>query len=218
MTVSVAAVQSAVRATVVCSILLCAFLVRVVTAAAGELSLGREYAARGDQVAAIVHLRRAARWYAPGSPYHVEALSELATIGAHAERDGDAELALSAYRGIRSAIMSARSFYVPQADRLAAANARIADLMAARPPPPMDAGKSREQLRKEHLALLTANHDPALGWTLLLLTGLLTWVSGAYLFTRRAIDGEHFVPVEVRRWGTVIVVGLGMFVLGLAMA
>lgn len=218
MSISPQRAQALVRALVVASIVLCAFLVRVVTSSASELALGDAYAGRGEQVAAIVHYRRAARWYAPASPYHVDALAALARIGAAAEAQGDVDLALSAYRGIRAGILSSRSFYVPERARLDAANARIADLMAALPPPPLDAGKTREQLRLEHLALLTRNRDPALGWTLLLLLGLGTWVSGAHLFTLRAVHGDRFIPAEVRRWGTVVVLGLGMFVLGMAMA
>lgn len=212
------AAQSLVRIAVVATIVLSAFVVRVVTSAAGELQLGRDYEARGDRVAAVVHYRRAARWYAPGSPYHVRALSALAQLASAAEKAGDRDLALSGYRAIRSAIMSTRGLYTPERQRLAAANGRIADLMASLPPPPMDAGKSREQLRKEHLALLTADRDPKLGWTLLLLLGFALWVGSAVIFTLRAVDDDRWVPAEARRWGALVLLGLGMFIAGMALA
>jgi hypothetical protein len=168
---------------------------------------------------AIVHYRRAARWYAPGSPYHVEALAKLGAIAGKAEQTGDRELALSAYRAIRGAIMSTRSFYVPERVRLEAANQRIAALMAELPAPPMDAGKSREQLRREHLALLQQDPGPDVLWTLVLLVGFFSWVLGAFAFTQRAIDDEdRFVGREALRWGAVIVVGFGLFVLGMSLA
>ncbi|HMI92693.1 MAG TPA: hypothetical protein VK509_15060, partial [Polyangiales bacterium] len=144
--------RTLLRVLVVLGLVLGSFALRVVTSSASELRAGDGYRARGELEAALIHYRRSARWYAPGSPYHVEALGRLGQIGADAEQKGDVDLALAAYRAIRAAIMSTRSFYVPEAERLRAADERIAVLMAGLPPPAMDAGKSREQLRKEHLA------------------------------------------------------------------
>ena len=201
------------------AVLLGAFAVRVVTSAAAELRAGDAYRVHGQLEAALVHYRRAARWYAPGSPYHVQALSKLGAIGAQAERDGDSELALSAYRAIRAAIMSTRSFYIPERARLVAADERIATLMAAQPAPPMDAGKSRAQLRAEHLALLSEDPGPSVLWSIVLLIGFAAWVFGAFAFTMRAIDDEdRFIRREVLRWGAVIAIGFGLFVLGLSLA
>src|SRR6185369_16267858 len=107
-----------------------------------------------------------------------------------AERRERPELALEAYRAIRAAILSTRSWYIPEQARLRAADERIASLMAALPAPPMDAGKSRERLRLEHLALLRADPDPSVAWTLVLLLGFAGWVAGAFAFTLRAIDAE----------------------------
>ena len=212
-------VRSVVRWALVVALLFFAFAVRVVTSAAAELRTADEYRTRGDIDAAVVHYRRAARWYAPGSPYHVQALAQLAAIGRSAENKGDAELALAAYRAIRAAIMSTRSFYIPEQTRLRAADERIASLMAELPAPPMDAGKSREQLRREHLALLQEDPGPNVFWSLLLLLGFATWVGSAFAFTQRAIDEEdRFVKREALRYGALIVVGFGLFVLGMTQA
>jgi hypothetical protein len=208
-----------VRGALVVVVLLAAVCVRVVSSARSELRAGDAYATRGEAEAALVRYRRAARWYAPQSPYHVQALARLGAIGAEAERRDRPELALEAYRAIRAAILSARSWYVPEQARLRAADERIASLMAALPAPPMDADKSREQLRREHLALLRADPDPSVGWTLVLLLGFGSWVAGAFAFTVRAIDAEdRFIPGQVRRWGAVIAVGFGLFVLGMSLA
>jgi hypothetical protein len=211
--------RTAVRVLIVAGLVLGSFTLRVVTSSASELHAGDEYREHGQLDAAVVHYRRAARWYAPGSPFHVEALGKLGRIGADAEQRGDVELALAAYRAVRAAIMSTRSFYVPEPERLRAADERIASLMAGLPPPAMDAGKSREQLRKEHLALLQADPGPSVLWSLVLLAGFAVWISAAFAFTLRAVD-EHdrFVRREVRRWGTLIVVGFGLFVLGMSLA
>jgi hypothetical protein len=212
-------VRGWVRGLLLAAVLLGAFAVRVVTSAASELRAGDDYRAHGQLEPAVVHYRRAARWYAPGSPYHVEALGRLGAIGADAEKRGDTDLALSAYRAIRAAIMSTRSFYIPERARLEAADERIASLMAALPAPPMDAGKSREQLRAEHLALLAADPGPSVLWSIVLLFGFGVWVAGAFAFTMRAIDDEdRFIKSEVLRCGAMIVLGFGLFVLGLSLA
>ena len=207
------------RALCVVGLVLGSFALRVVTTSASELEAGDRYREAGQTEAALIHYRRAARWYAPGSPYHVEALGRLGRIGADAEQRGDVDLALAAYRAIRAAIMSTRSFYVPEPERLRAADERIAALMASLPPPAMDAGKSREQLRSEHLALLRADPSPSAPWSLVLLLGFALWVSSAFAFTMRAVDEQdRFVRREVLRWGTLIAVGFGLFVLGMSLA
>jgi hypothetical protein len=214
-----AVVRFALRALAIGALVLSAFTVRVVLSARAELELGDRQRDDGDAEAAVLHYRRAARWYAPLSPYHERALVELGRIAAGAEMEGNVELALSAHRAVRSAVLSTRSFYVPERARLEAANRRIAALMAGLPPPPMDSGKSRAQLEREHLALLQHDPDPKLGWTLLLLAGFFGWVFGAFAFTQRAIDDDdRFVPREALRWGAVIGVCFALFVLGMSLA
>lgn len=214
-----AVTRAALRVAIVVALLFAAIAVRVVSSAKAELEVAEKHAHEGDADAALVHYRRAARWYAPFSPYHVQALAALGRMGAEAEQQGEVDRALAAYRAVRSSVLAARSFYVPEPARLDAANKRIAALMAGLPPPQMDAGKSREQLEREHLALLEHDPDPQLGWTLLLLLGFVGWVSGAFVFSVRAIDGEdRFIRAEALRWGSLIAVGFALFVLGMAMA
>ncbi|MFW5925525.1 MAG: hypothetical protein ACOC9O_00055 [Myxococcota bacterium] len=194
-------------------------LVRVVVASQHELEQAAELQREGDVDAAIVHLRRAARWYAPGNPYVTDALEALATVARQAERQGDRERALFAWRSVRAAILSTRSFYVPHAERLARADTRIAELMASLDPPPIDAGKSRAELKAEHLALLRSVDRPHVGWTLLLLLGFAAWVGGAFTFAVRAIDEEdRIVRAQALRWGGVIGLGLVLWLVGMTFA
>jgi len=91
--------------------------------------------------------------------------------------------------------------------------------MADQPAPGVDAGKSKAQLYAEHLALLEASPDPNLLWTLVLLGGFAAFVGAAFAFSVRAIDAEdRLVTASAVRWGAVLVVGLGLFVLGLSLA
>jgi multidrug efflux pump subunit AcrA (membrane-fusion protein) len=219
MTPSSRAVRLGARAVAIAVLLLGVVGIRVASSARSELDAARLAADGGDLDRALVHYRRAARYYLPGSPYHVQALERLDALGRAAEADANTDRALGAYRAIRGSILATRSFYVPERARLEAADQRIAALMAQEPPPGMDAGKSKEQLRAEHLALLTAAPDPKLGWTLALLAGFAAFVGAAFAFSVRAIDDrDRFVKVEAQRWGALIVVGFALFALGLALA
>jgi hypothetical protein len=203
----------------VLGVILAVLAVRVVTSSEAELSRADELRRRGETEQAILHYRRAASWYAPGNPFVLDALSSLESIGNEAEDAGDVERALLAYRSIRGAILTARSTYTPHEDRLARANARIAALMAAEDPPPIDAGKTQAVLEAEHLELLERTKRPNVLWSLVLVLGFAVWVSGAFAFATRAIDEEdRIVSGAARLWGTTIIVGFGLFFLGMAMA
>jgi hypothetical protein len=211
--------RGSIRIAVVVALLLAVLVARVVTSSRTELETADRLLAAGDWDSSVIHYRRAARWYAPGSPYHVTALTRLFALGARAEKQRDTERALTAYRSVRAAILSARSFYTPEGARLKAANEKIAALTASLRPPAIDGTKSFEQRRREHLALLQTRYGPNIFWSWILLAGFIAWVSGAYAFTIYAIDAQdRWIGREARRWGTAIVLGLGLFILGLALA
>ncbi|HEX2676272.1 MAG TPA: hypothetical protein VHM19_06520 [Polyangiales bacterium] len=219
MSVSPRTFGSIARGLGIAAVVLSVLLVRVLGSARQELHEADALLAQSDLDGAIVHYRRAARWYAPGSPYHVEALDRLAKLASEAEGRGEIDRALRAHRAVRAAIMATRSFYIPERERLRRANDRIAALMAEQPAPGMDAGKSKDQIRREHLALLEHDPSPNVLWTCLLLLGFASWVSAAFVFSVRAIDDQdHWVPAEAKKWGTVIVLGFGLFVLGMTLA
>jgi hypothetical protein len=191
---------------------------RVVISARAELAEGERLLCAHERDAAIVHLRRAARWYAPFSPYHVRALEQLREIGREAEAAGEAERALLAFRALRGAILATRSSYVPERARLEAANRRIALLMSKQPAPGMDAGKSEKQLYEEHLALLTPIPGPDVFWSCVLLLGFVCWVGSAFALSIRGIDDEErWVARELKRWGGMIALGFSLFVLGMVL-
>jgi len=210
--------RKALQAVVLVAGLFVLISARVVLSARAELHEAEQLLAANDREAAIVHLRRAARWYAPLSPYHVRALERLRALGRAAEQSGESELALSAYRALRGAILATRSTYVPERPQLEAANLRIAALMAKQDPPGMDAGKSEQQRYEEHLALLTPIPGPNVFWSCVLLFGFVSWVGAAFALSIRGLDSEErWVPRELRRWGSVIAVGFSLFVLGMAL-
>ena len=192
---------------------------RVVWSSQQELEIGRTASTDGDDVTAVLHLGRAAHWYTPGNPYVSEALDELHRIGRQAEMEGHVELALSAYRTIRSSCLGTRSFYTPNSDRLTTANRRIASLMAHQDPPPMDRGKTVDQRRDEHFALLENVEQPHPFWSILACLAFFGWVGGSFAFILRGLDKD----LGIRRrpallWGSVVGVGLILWVVSLLVA
>lgn len=211
--------RPALRLSAVLALLLGVVATRVVASARSELEQGNAAAASGDLTHALACYRRAARYYVPGSPYHVHALERLASIGRAARAAGDTERALAAFRAMRGSILATRSWYVPEPERLRAVDREIAALMAEQPAPPIDAGKTRAQLRDEHLALLERSPDPNLFWTAVLLLGFGAFVAAAIAFSTLAIDDEDRLRrPQARRWGAMIAIGFGLFALGLALA
>jgi hypothetical protein len=193
--------------------------VRVVTASSAELAEAERLRERGDLGAAIAHYRRAARWYAPGNPYSVEALDRLAEIARRAEEIGDSDLALAAWRSVRGAVLGARSFYIPHSERLSEADEHIASILGALPPPPIDAARSPEERRALHLTLLRDVRRPSVGWGLLALIGLATWLGAGFAFLIRAVDeDDRIIARPAQLWGTIWIVGFGLFAIGLTMA
>jgi hypothetical protein len=217
---SAAQIRTLLRGLALVGLFLFVIALRVVTSAREELLAAEACLAARDTDGAIVHYRRAARWYAPGSPYHRRALERLAVLGQQFERARDFERALSAYRSARGAIMATRSLFVPEPARLAYVNQRIARIMAEElPAPGMDAGKSQQQLLREHLALLQQVPGPDPFWTCVLLCGFLGWIAAALAFSVRAIDAQdRWVRPEALRWGALIALGFSLFVLGMSLA
>ena len=211
--------RTGLRGLVLAACVLAVVSVRVVLSAREELAQAEKLLGAHDRDAAIVHLRRAARWYAPLSPYHVRALGRLGELAESAALRGDREGALAAYRAVRASILATRSLYVPQRALLDAANRRIASLMADEPAAGVDAGKSREQLRREHLALLMPIPGPDVFWSCVLLVGFACWVCAAFALSFRAIDADdRWVPRELLRCGSLVGLGFALFVLGLVLA
>lgn len=205
--------------TAIAAIVIVVIAVRVAVGASTEFARGEAFERNQDWIAAATHYRRAAKWYAPGSSHSSNALDRLRAIAFRAQTENDTDLELFCWRNIRGAIMATRSFYTPHTDLLDEANRNIARLMASNQTPPIDASKSLAQREREHLLLLEGAKRPQLGWTLLALLGFITWITAAFLFVHRALDREdRWVRNETVRWGSIILLGFGLFMVGLRFA
>jgi len=176
-------------------------------------------AADGDLREAVTWYRRAARWYVPLAPHVGRAYDRLEEIAQQAEQAGDIDLALAAWRGVRSSIKSTRSFYTPQSDRLDRANARIAALMARIEDPAVDPGKSEQERAQWHLELLARDEAPSVFWSIVALLGFAGWLGGGVLFALRGVTSEdRLVPRTAATAGAIVAVGLVVWMLGLYLA
>ena len=178
--------------------------------AAGDAAMLRQ-----DTTEALVQWRRAARWYAPGAPHVEAAYRRMEELARAAEGRGDEALALEAWRGVRSSSLATRSFYTPYADRLAAANQRIAELMAKQE---LAADKSKDlgERRALHLGFLERDDAPSVGWSLLALLGFAAWVGGGFWFARHGVTADDRLDRRnALRAAALVTVGLVLWMLGL---
>lgn len=107
---------------------------RVLYGASAEWSAGEAARTSGDERAAVVHYRDAIAWYVPLSPYGPRAIRALEEVGQRAMATGNIERALAAERALIAGVESARGYFAPYGDALAAARAREQALVARRDP------------------------------------------------------------------------------------
>jgi hypothetical protein len=187
--------KSALKAAAMVLIVLALIVVRVVWSSRAEWR-----AAGGED--RIVHLGRAARLYAPGNPYSRRALDALADAG----RAGS----LEAWQEVRSSILATRSFYTPHPELLAEANDAIAQMMAQ---------KDGKMSRAWHAARLAQDEAPSVGWSLVAIFGLFSWIGAAVAFILWAIDADDRLrPRLALLLSLSLLVGLALFFVGLARA
>lgn len=170
---------------------------------------------------AIVHARRAASWYVPLASHTDDAHRELTELATAAERRGDRENALFAWRSIRAASLSTRWLVEPYRQKRLLADAAIARLSSEEPPPsPLASQKlGPRELERLHASWLARDDAPRPLWVLVMLLGLAGWAGGAYSFvTRGMTERGRLVPEVAKRAAMVAAAGVGMFVLGLWLA
>lgn len=182
-----ALVLGVLRTLAVLGLLAGAASVRVVVAGEREIAESTAALRRGDPYGAAVHARRAAGWYAPGAPHVGVAYDRLIALATTAEGLGNAEVALLAWRGVRTAAIETRWLVTPHADDLATANAAIARIAAAAPRPPGTRTDPAAAVEREQLEALVRDEAPRVGWVAVLVAGFAAWVAGAVWVVRRAV-------------------------------
>jgi hypothetical protein len=191
--------------------------VRLLVEARGAYRQGVAAEERGDVGEAVRHYLDAGRAYLPGNPVVRRALDRLDAIGVAAVTKGDYPAARAAFEAERAALLGARSFYTPYAERLPGINRRLARLMAAIEDPLGRAGF--EERTAWHEQRLAHKPRPKTSFVLLALLGLTLWVASAVLFFRKGL-GKDLVLVRVPAAfaGVGFLLGLVLFLVGLRLA
>lgn len=183
----------------------------------GRAAMKRAYDhdARANVEGAIANSIRATKWYVPLASHPREGYDLLRTIARRAESVGDIETALIAWQAIRAGTHASRSFYTPFSDRGREADAQIAVLLAARPPPGIDRDKPREKIVQEHRQDLARADGPNALAVVALYAGMFLALFGAY----RAMGKVSDVDTDRRRrWTSLAIAAVGLITVVLAFA
>lgn len=155
-------------------------LMRAAWEGRAELRTADAWAHEGRADLEVVHLGRAARWRTPFAGHDEEALARLMAIGAAAEEDVEgrgSQTALLAYREVRSALLATRAWGLADEGTYAAANQRIAAMMAAQERLFETDLSGRGAAEEHHMELLERSGHSSSRWGVL--AGLLAFVCGA---------------------------------------
>ncbi len=204
-------------AIVIAAVAVAALLItRANHAALRELRLGAEAERAQDVDGAIVCYRRAASWWFPWSSAADRGVQHLQRLALDARQAQDAPAELLATRAWFAALASRR--WLIRDSALAGVAARLAELSVQTAPVMFGQGRSPAQRRATLQAQLSAQDAPTPLGMLLSVIGLSCWVAAAFLLSRRGFDADLQPTAAARTLGTWIVLGFGVFVLGLALA
>lgn len=185
-------------------LLIGAVTARVIWAGESEIAASTEALKRGEAKEAVVRARRAAGWYAPGAPHVRVAYERLSALATAAEGQGDRELALLAWRGIRTAALETRWLVVPHAGDLERANRAIARIEAAAPRPPGTRTEPPQRIEEKQLAALARDEAPRTPWVVALLAAFVAWAGGAAWAVRRATARGFGLDMRGARAGMLV--------------
>ncbi|MDI3284657.1 hypothetical protein [Polyangium sp. 15x6] len=209
-------VVRALGAAAIVGLLVGAVTARVVWSGESEIAESTAALRRGDAYEATVRARRAAGWYAPGAPHVRVAYERLASIATTAEGLGDRDLALLAWRGVRTAAIETRWLLVPHKEDLDRANLAIARIEAAAPRPPGTRTEPPQRIEEKQLAALLRDEAPRTPWVVLLLVAFVAWAGGAAWAVRRSSASPDGIDLARARAGVfVALAGVLLWVLAL---
>jgi hypothetical protein len=200
-------------------LLIGAITARVIWAGEAEIAASTAALQRADLREAATRARRAAGWYAPGAPHVRVAYERLVAIATAAEGLGDRELALVAWRGIRTAALETRWIVIPHADDLDRANRAIARIEAAAPRPPGTRTEPPQRIEQRQITALLRDEAPRVPWVIALVIAFVAWAGGAAWAVRRAARAPAGAAFVGARPGILVALaGVALWVIALFQA
>ena len=192
---------------------------RVIWAGEAEIAASSVALQQGDLREATTRARRAAGWYAPGAPHVRVAYERLVAIATAAEGHGDRDLALLAWRGIRTAAIESRWLMTPHEGDLDRANRAIARIESAAPRPPGTRTEPPQRIEQHQLNVLLRDEAPRTPWVVALVLAFLAWAGGATWGVRRMAQApEGRVFAHARTGFLVALAGIAVWVVALLRA
>lgn len=193
-----------------------AITARVIWAGESEIAASTVALQKAELHEAVTRARRAAGWYAPGAPHVRVAYERLMAIATAAEGRGDRDLALFAWRGVRTAAIETRWILTPHEADLERANRAIARIEAAAPRPPGTRTESPQRIEQIQITALLRDEAPRVPWVVALVVAFVAWAGGAAWGVRRASrapEGREFA--HARLGFVVALAGMALWVIAL---
>lgn len=193
-----------------------AITARVIWAGESEIAASTVALQQADVHEAVTRARRAAGWYAPGAPHVRVAYERLVAIATAAEGRGDRDLALFAWRAVRTAAIESRWIVTPHERDLERANRAIARIEAAAPRPPGTRTESPQRIEQLQITALLRDEAPRVPWVIALVVAFVAWAGGAAWGVRRASRAPEGRALAQARPGFVVALaGMTLWVIAL---
>ncbi|MEM7828076.1 MAG: hypothetical protein QW561_01905 [Candidatus Aenigmatarchaeota archaeon] len=170
------------------------FIIRVYIGSMMEFRKAEKLYSEGMIEDALFHYERAIHWYMPVFGYSEIAAKRMWEIGMKAESEGNKNLALSAYQGLRSSFYSVRSFYQPGKKWIDLCDEKIIALFVKK-----EGGASGDDDNEiaRFRAKLKTNRDPDPLWAAVSIFGLFGWISATVLFIWFGIGKEQKLNARI---------------------
>jgi hypothetical protein len=178
---------------------------------------GETYLEGKQYVRAVTFFDRSIHWYTPFNPFIEKSAERLWEIGEQAEKEGDIQLALIAYRTIRSGFYGASHFVIPGKIWIEKCDRKINALKGKKEREiSEDSGSLKEALIQEQ-----RNTAPAVLWTIVLEIGFLGWIGsviGFIMFRLRHKKEDEYRSSSGFLWLIPTVCFFGLWIIGMMKA
>lgn len=162
-----------------------------------EYKLAEQAFKNGDYRVALRHFDRSLRWYLPKNKYPLLSAERLFEIGNIAEQEEDEELAISAYRVLRSSSHGTKHISSPFSCWIDKCNMKIAALM-----------ESIDVPIEKHLNLLKKEAAPNVLWSIVTEFSLFGWIGCVILFIITNYDDRS----RIRQKKTFFWIGILLYI------
>ena len=142
--------------------------------------MGETYLEEKQYVRAVTFFDRSIHWYTPFNPYVHKSAERLWEIGEQAEKQGDIQLALIAFRTIRSGFYGASHFRTPGMEWIKKSERKVNALLGVEEKEREVSGDSASL--REKLLRAQKSSSPIILWTIVLEIGFLGWIGSVICF------------------------------------